>query len=348
MSGTALATEDKKLFYCFVPKTGCTYWKRVLRFIGKDYRGRFKSPEEIPRMHAHFGPYINTKVIQLHNKSNLERLGNKFRFMFTRDPYERLWSGYLDKLYLPDFWWWLGTKIINATRPGANERSLQCGDDVTFEEFLLFTTNNLKTGDHVDIHFAPVYTQCNPCVIKFDVIGKLETFKEDTALVLEKANVSLVNNVRASARDIILEEIQTLIKYNFDILSRIKHTTQDLDCYNALSIAKRLWKTFQYHGYISDKHEFPFKDFEFVTDLAMMKTALVNRIVHLRKLAGTATETWTRQRQKYITVAYTSVSKEVFDAIGQTYKGDLELFGYKKRNWYNWAASYNNIQICNL
>ena len=352
MSGTALATADDKLFYCSVPKVGCTYWKRILRYIGKDFNGHIKSPEEIPRMYTHFGPYNNTRVVSLHNTSTIKLLDNKInplsltmdtaqsssghsenksvKFMFTRDPYERLWSGYLDKLYLPDFWSWLGIKIINTTRPLANKTSLQCGNDVSFEEFLQFTTKNLKVGEHVDSHFSPIYSLCNPCLINFDVIGKLETFLEDSTVVLKMAEVSLKTNSGITKQNITIEEVKNIITYNFDLISRLKDQTELRDCYNPLELAKRLWTTFQYHGYISDTTQFPVKNFKHVTDFSMMKTSLIKRIVHLRRLGRSETESWTKQRQKYIQQAYTSVSQEIFDAIGQTFKGDFELFGYNR------------------
>ena len=334
MSGTALATPDKSLFYCFVPKVGCTYWKRVMRFISKDYKGRYKSPENIPRIYTHFGPYVKMQVIHLRNFSNPAVLDYKLKFMFTRDPYERLWSGYLDKLYLPDFWWWLGTKIVNETRPNADARSLKCGDDVTFEELLRYTTSKLIHGERVNNHFSPVYTQCNPCQIQFDVIGKLESFLEDSELVLRGANISLDSKSNKHVKDIATEEMEMLIKYNFDILDGLKEKGAHSDCYNPLTVAKRLWKTFQYHGYINDIDEFPIKDEDIVVaDVTVLKKSLLKRIVHSRRSAGFRTELWKSQRQKYLTKAYRSVSQKVFKAIGRAYKGDLELFGYNKRKW---------------
>ena len=333
MAGTALATPDKHLFYCSVPKVGCTYWKRIIRYIGNDYKGHFKSPDNIPRLFVHEGPYRNTTVIQFCNGSETETLDYKFKFMFTRDPYERLWSGYLDKLYLPDFWWWLGIHIVNTTRPDAGIRSIKCGNDVTFEEFLSYTMDNLRSGVRVDNHFAPIYTQCNPCAIRFDFIGKLETFEEDSRLVLEKTNTELGDNYINNIKDIVLEEVQTLLKYNFDVLEKLKQSSGNPDCYNPLSIAQRLWKTFQYHGYISDKHKFPSSMKNSPKDLMILRKALLKQIVYLRQSAGTETEVWKNQRQIYLNMAYNSVSQKVIRAIEQTYKGDFELFGYKKRTF---------------
>ena len=331
MSGTALATSDKRLFYCSVPKVGCTFWKRVFRFIGNDYKGHFKSPESIPRLFVHVGPYRNTTVILLKNESKADNLDYSFRFMFTRDPYARLWSGYLDKLYLPDFWWWLGVQIVNTTRPDADIRSLKCGYDVTFEEFLSYTVVNLQSGFRVDNHFAPIYTQCNPCTIKFDIIGKLETFGEDSRLVLEEINANISDSHKTNNKDIVLEEVQTLLKYNFDVLEKLKQSSGNADCYNPLLIAKRLWKTFQYHGYISDMHTFPSSMANFPNDLMILRKALLKQIVYLRHSAGNEVEIWKSQRQKYLNTAYNSISQKILIAIGRVYKGDFELFGYKKR-----------------
>ena len=334
MSGTALATSDKNLFYCSVPKVGCTYWKRVIRFIGNDYKGHFKSPESIPRLFVHEGPYQNTTVILLKNETTMDNLDYRYTFMFARDPYERLWSGYLDKLYLPDFWWWLGIQITNNTRPNADIRSVKCGDDVTFEEFLSYMVVNLQNGVRVDNHFAPIYTQCNPCAIRFDIIGKLETFEEDSRLILEETNTILSNGHTDSNKDLVLEEVQSLLKYNFDVLEKLKKSSGSPECYHSVSIAKRLWKTFQFHGYVSDKHMFPTSMMNYANDLMILRKALLKQIIYLRQSAGNEVETWKAQRQRYLNLAYSAISQKVLNAIGQTYKGDFELFNYKKRTFH--------------
>ena len=54
--------------------------------------------------------------------------------MFTREPYGKLLSGYVDKLFAPNpyFWKAIGRLIIRKFRKDPSPESLTCGHDVTF------------------------------------------------------------------------------------------------------------------------------------------------------------------------------------------------------------------------
>ena len=54
--------------------------------------------------------------------------------MFTREPYSKLLSGYIDKLFAPNPYFWnvIGRFIIQKFRKYPSLRSLECGHDVTF------------------------------------------------------------------------------------------------------------------------------------------------------------------------------------------------------------------------
>src|SRR5207253_2007912 len=84
-----------------------------------------------------------------------------------------------------------GKKIIRQYRTRASNVSLERGHDVTFTEFLTYVTG-LDRGEHkrdFNEHWRPIYDLCLPCLVDFDVIGKMETLVEDAQLVLWKANV---------------------------------------------------------------------------------------------------------------------------------------------------------------
>ncbi|XP_060570697.1 carbohydrate sulfotransferase 11-like [Ruditapes philippinarum] len=330
MTGEVIATPDKSFIYCDIPKVGCTHWKQIFRYMTHDYEGNVDSPEEIPRIYAHFGPWNKTSLIKLDNNSTVSELNSRgFKFMMSRDPYERLWSGYLDKLFLPDFWWWLGTKMVSEVRPDSDQLSKKCGHDVTFSEFLEFTAIHLRQGKHVDMHFEPMHRRCNPCQLNFHVIGKLETFSPDSKLILDKVKIRH-RSKRSVSTDRSLEEIKMLTRYNFDIQNRLTSLGKKKECYNQVEIAYRLWKTFQFNGYIGDEIEFPEEEIANIQGRDQIKEALLNKFIAIRKEASRDTlKKWKKQRKAYVEKAYENIPRHIVEAIRDEYIKDFELFQYE-------------------
>ncbi|KAK7461998.1 hypothetical protein BaRGS_00038580, partial [Batillaria attramentaria] len=119
------------------------------------------------------------------------RLG---RSCSPREPYAKLLSGYVDKLFAPNpfFWSAIGKHIIQNVRPDASPKSLECGHDVTFPEFIKFVLESERTGKFKrDKHFVSSFDQCKPCNITYDIVGKMETFPQDAGLVLAQLGFNL-------------------------------------------------------------------------------------------------------------------------------------------------------------
>merc|ERR1712032_1673461 len=75
-----------------------------------------------------------------------------FRFMVVRHPFERILSAYRDKL-----------------------------------EDLARDINTPVTK--FDEHWMPIWMLCSPCIVKYEVIAKMETFSEDTQFTLAQAGL---------------------------------------------------------------------------------------------------------------------------------------------------------------
>jgi len=58
--------------------------------------------------------------------------------------------------------------------------------DVTFLEFVQYVIREKYSKKRRDIHWMPQYKHCNPCLIKYDFIGRYETLEEDAKHVLAK------------------------------------------------------------------------------------------------------------------------------------------------------------------
>ena len=58
--------------------------------------------------------------------------------MFTRDPYQRLWSSYVDKFMLPDSWADHGLAIM-FSRQAKGKAYKACPDDITVCFVMLYS-----------------------------------------------------------------------------------------------------------------------------------------------------------------------------------------------------------------
>nr|KAG5695906.1 hypothetical protein BaRGS_017344 [Batillaria attramentaria] len=207
-----------KVSYCMVPKVGCTFWINVFRF--------FSMSQGTPPEH----------------------LLSDFRFMFVRDPWSRLWSAYLDKFLLIDFWRTDGQQIVRRRK--VKDASTRCARDVSFKEFVDFVVTSNPAN--LNPHWKPVQLQCSPCLYRPHVIGKMETFSQDVRFVLDKLDMTwMMDNYTHDAH--VHGEMDMLIDYNFHMLGADFFKA----CTNATDLARRLWKTFQYNGYLPIESPFP-------------------------------------------------------------------------------------------
>jgi len=112
-------SNQRRYVYCSIPKVACSSWMHtVLRLEGKN----------ISRVSKVHDPQMTDGIIKraVHYKP-AERdalLSNYFKFMFVRDPLERLVSAYRDKCYRDPSYRWLPQAIkqrrraLNSTRNG--------------------------------------------------------------------------------------------------------------------------------------------------------------------------------------------------------------------------------------
>ena len=89
-----------------------------------------------------------------------EKNSNTKTFMFVREPYSRLISGFVDKLVMHPLWWRMYGKYIKSTF-GSQEEHNPCGHNVTFSEFIRYFISSQTTGKRQNIHFKPVNEICD-------------------------------------------------------------------------------------------------------------------------------------------------------------------------------------------
>lgn len=249
-------------------------------------------------------------------------LGSSRTFIITRDPYTRLYSGYIDKLFSANvaFWNSTGQFITHNFRSKASSKSIACGHDVTFPEFVKYfifseTFNKKRNG-----HFTPMYDHCRPCQIKYDTIAKIESFSEDTLSVLKILNMTSLHDTLAKqfvqdTRDDSFKD-QTQILFN-----SFKHTKRCLSIYEN---QKRMWTKFKSRGLISKYAIFPFS-------LAESGSLTPRKYINALQQSVKETKdkaTSRRYKYEYLTDAYAEVPKEDLRRLHKILKKDCDVFSY--------------------
>ncbi|KAK6165984.1 hypothetical protein SNE40_022782 [Patella caerulea] len=296
------------LSYCLSPKVGCTHWINIFRFLANATMGvLYKSPFDIPRMVTHYGGKGKMEYSEKLDKT----VDSNFKFMFVREPYARLWSAYLDKLFLPDFWRSQGGVIQRFFK----KRTDSCAKGITFEEFLEYIVS--VPPSQLNSHWTPFRYICDPCDFHPDFIGNMETFKQDNKYILENFGLSWIADDIFS-RDHAMQEIRMLSEYNFDLLKVYK-----TDCLTATSLSKLLWKTFQANGYIRFNSVF-----EENKNSSWNCDTFISKVLQQRKADKLSSQQGKDQKLAYMTAAYRRVANSVLIKLREVYKEDFEMFGY--------------------
>ncbi|XP_030632955.1 carbohydrate sulfotransferase 11-like isoform X2 [Chanos chanos] len=199
-----LIVDDRHgLLYCYVPKVACTNWKRVLMVLTGQAGGQHRDPLQIPANEAHIPG--NLRTLSEYSTAEInQRLRTYLKFLFVREPFERLVSAYRNKFtrsYNTAFHKRYGTKIIRRHRPEPRPEALERGDDVSFAEFVYYLVDpSTQREEPFNEHWERVHSLCHPCLIHYDVIGKYETLEEDSSYVLKLAGVDGEVTFPASAK----------------------------------------------------------------------------------------------------------------------------------------------------
>jgi hypothetical protein len=174
--------------YIETPKVGCSTIKDTLQRMELDYPDLRRSDFEM--IHdRRFSP-----LLQPAQTWGLDRLLNNeafFVFCFVRNPYTRLLSAYLDKIVkgLPPK---SNILVAMGDQPGNLNRT------ISFEEFVDAVCG--QTFDEMQYHWKPQYDQTLQEHIKYDFIGRMETFEEDCSHVLSRIRRDYTKYYRAERR----------------------------------------------------------------------------------------------------------------------------------------------------
>ncbi|XP_061153732.1 carbohydrate sulfotransferase 14 [Syngnathus typhle] len=174
-----LVNDEYRFLYCYVPKVACSNWKRVLKVLG----GTLENVDvKIKMDHRNDLTFLSS----FKPEGIRYRLQHYFKFMFVREPMERLLSAYRNKLgEIESFQRKYGVEIVKRYRKSPSGKSSQsAGDDVTFAEFVRYLLD--EDVERMNDHWMPMYNLCQPCALHYDFIGSYEHLTRDADYVLRR------------------------------------------------------------------------------------------------------------------------------------------------------------------
>ncbi|KAL4635441.1 Carbohydrate sulfotransferase D4ST1-like [Arapaima gigas] len=170
-----LVNDEHRFLYCYVPKVACSNWKRVLKVLS----GALRSVDVNIKMN-HKSDLVF--LADLEPEQIEHRLRTYFKFMFVREPMERLLSAYRNKFgEIEAYQRRYGVEIVKRYRKNAGRTA---GDDVTFAEFLRYLVD--EDAERMNEHWMPVYNLCQPCAVSYDFVGSYEHLQRDASYVLRR------------------------------------------------------------------------------------------------------------------------------------------------------------------
>ncbi|XP_060076868.1 carbohydrate sulfotransferase 11-like [Ylistrum balloti] len=300
------------LVYCAVQKTGSTFLKTILRIV---------SEQGMKNVDTRWKPVNNINLLGDFTKLHYF-LTSSFKIMFVREPYGRLFSGYVDKLFTVNTFYWkiTGTYIKNEILNHGNKSPSTCGHDITFPQFIKYVIESQRTGNHANGHFTPIYEHCGPCQISYDFIGKMETFANDSLILLNAWNKRYGINITFDDF-----EAETALQRAVSHTGRLYSMREKLEkCMSFYSGMQRIWRDLQIRGFLPKSASLPFTESESVNvDMSQLIDALTKVMKGVTDLAVLR-----QQKREAMIQAYGQVPMKDLIKLREIVRPDCELFGY--------------------
>ena len=298
--------------YCRVPKGGCTFWTQAFILL-QNNASTAEAVFSMNRMTLHM-KLAKSVTVAFQSEARC----NSRTVLVSRDPYSRLFSAFIDKMFLPEMY--PGAVGIVQRQRKTNS---SCANDITFEEFLKDIMESVGNGQELDVHWAPIENICHPCdnVNSFALV-KLETFTADVEYVLKE--VGIADNEFEVISDALHEH-----RLESSTLGLVKEVINFnvTQCMDGIEVASRIWKSFQIQGHIHDDIPFPIKTID-TSEKARNPEYLTKVILETIKKHPMSHNEAKLQRRRALVKAFGGVGKDILDKVKELYKQDFILFDY--------------------
>ncbi|ELT90888.1 hypothetical protein CAPTEDRAFT_228104 [Capitella teleta] len=196
-----IVDEKRKLLYCAMPKTASSSMKTFL--FGLNQTSLTKK-DIIPFVHTekHYARFGYASLTN-YTPSQVEyRLKNYFKYLFVRNPLDRIISTWREKLLTKNIY--MPTKALQIIdkyrKPGFAPKNGSVFEKVPqFSEFVAFVANHNGTRDP---HWSTIEQLCEPCRVRYDYIVRVESLDDDLVdiLALHGRNMSLTEHLNLTNR----------------------------------------------------------------------------------------------------------------------------------------------------
>ncbi|KAL4234588.1 hypothetical protein ACF0H5_006229 [Mactra antiquata] len=327
------ANEDIYLYYAkryrlasqITPKAGSTTLIAMFYMLNK-------RTDENVFMEARMDMHVESKNKIIQKTFKLGELEDMVVLLPTRDPYSRLYSAYVDKIYLADDVNFTQTVIKHAGSRGDLSKWWQY--NATFQNFLDYALDESISKHVQDSHYNVIF-RSKYCMLHNPVIIiKQESFSLDIEYALKTANVNdedlnVIRNVLTSNRAesaasaIVKTELQKLNKRfrQNDVFKKGERQSDALQF-----VFKRLWSSFQIQGIISAHSVFPYAKF-YSLNSEEIDTVLDIFLSEIKNRPLTSSER-KEQRRRSMLDAYKHIDAGSIKKIQAKYKKDFLAFEY--------------------
>ena len=272
------------------------------------------------RMTSHNGGRLNTS-----REVNF-RYGSATKFLFVRNPYTRLFSAYSDKIFTGAAFRINSLLDYKSGKRDQNHQpwTLLAMLNISFAETIKYGLGDY-TGAIMD-DLKPLHRFCDPCHVRYDFIGKLETLGQDVEHILTSLNqtqvmTSLGNDVtRTNERGMLVDTIwQTFWIINHN---QYDYWTKDV-CEVKDAILRRVWKHFQIRGLVRDSSRYPILD----RNCSVDEKEFQSMALDAWRESGPGPERES-QKSEYFRQAYRSVPLSLLKRLRSSISRDCQLFDY--------------------
>ena len=180
-----MVDEKHKMVYCYIENVASTNWRRAfLVFAG--FNEKMINEAHVTHVDRHLVKKHLKHLGQFEPKQREMIMRDYFKFMFVRDPLDRLLSAYKDRFLLNHSYEYFkeGREIFKTFRSKEEVKlyGKEGSKPIQFEEFLRWVISWKDVAKH-NIHWRPYYAHCFPCGIHYDFIGKLENVAADAKYI---------------------------------------------------------------------------------------------------------------------------------------------------------------------
>lgn len=184
-AGYYFVNETLKVVYCSIPKNACTLFKTML-VENSDLREQFHSSGE--NIHL----FLNQRIKETSAAHLLACLNSDeyFKFVVIRNPFNRIVSGYLDKIAKHTVPEAFAQEVIEQVQTSLNE-PVDIEKSITFSQFVdyLIETPDALLNDH----WRP---QCNFLgTVNFDLVGQFESLDTTTHALAKQFDMTIKTKV---------------------------------------------------------------------------------------------------------------------------------------------------------